>query len=130
MNTKLCKDMAQASIAGSLKFPEIVGKLIAEGMESYHVDFVRSENRYYMPNGESHVEPVDLEHAKAAQKFSATQVEAAVRKSQAGKINYPQFVKEVLDAGCVYYITYLTGKRVTYFGREGDSHTEFFPGSR
>lgn len=130
MNANLCKEMVEASISGSLKFPEIVGKLMADGVESYHVDFVRSENRYYWPHGGSHVEPVDLSHGEAAARFSAARVEAAVRRSQAGKLTYPQFVQEVLDAGCVYYVAYLAGKRVVYFGREGDSHTEFFPGSR
>jgi hypothetical protein len=27
------------------------------------------------------------------------------------------------------YFAFLSGKRVTYFGRQGDQHTEWFPGA-
>ena len=103
------------------------GKLLNEGVESYHVDLVRSENRYYMPSGETHVETVPFKHSKAAEKFSANLVEAAIKSIQAGKIDYKQFLHQIMDAGTVYYIAYLSGKRVIYFGREGDFHVEHFP---
>jgi hypothetical protein len=32
-----------------------------------------------------------------------------------------------MEAGTVYYIAYLEGKRVMYIGREGDFHVEHFP---
>ncbi len=33
------------------------------------------------------------------------------------------------SAGVQGYIAFLRGKRVTYWGRTGDQHTEWFPGS-
>jgi hypothetical protein len=32
-----------------------------------------------------------------------------------------------MAAGTVYYIAYLTGKQVIYFGRKGEFHIEKFP---
>ncbi|MBX3022943.1 MAG: DUF1398 family protein [Bdellovibrionales bacterium] len=130
MDKKFFEDCAQASLTGSKKFPEVVGSLLAAGVESYHVDLTRCENRYYLPSGESHAVANGLPAIKVANAFSAAQVESAVRESQAGKITYPQFMQKIATAGVVYYITYLAGKRVVYMGRNGDSHTEYFPGSR
>jgi hypothetical protein len=36
-------------------------------------------------------------------------------------------MKEITEAGCVYYIAYLSGKKVIYFGRKGEMHVELFP---
>jgi hypothetical protein len=33
-----------------------------------------------------------------------------------------------MEAGVQGYFAFLRGKRVTYFGRQGDPHTEWFPG--
>ncbi|HVK60029.1 MAG TPA: DUF1398 family protein [Bdellovibrionales bacterium] len=128
MNRSVIKETVKASLSSTMTFPQIVGMLVAEGVESYHVDLVRHENRYYSKTGESHVEEVSLAHPTAAKEFSGAKVEAAVRSSQAGKITYRQFIDLISEAGTTYYIAYLNGKRVTYFGRNGDSHTEYFPG--
>ncbi len=127
MNKEIIQSTIRHSLEGTATFPQIVGLLLSEGVESYHVDLVRNENRYYTATGESLVEKVAVPHARAAPAFSAAKVAAAIKKSQGGQINYRQFVAEILEAGCVYYIAYLAGKRVAYFGREGDAHVEHFP---
>ena len=43
---------------------------------------------------------------------------------------YPQFTRQALDAGCVGYFVQITGKCVQYFGRNGEIHTEWFPGAK
>jgi len=130
MNQDVLKSTIDQSLAGSATFPEIVGRLMKEGVESYHVDLVRGENRYYSPSGESVVLKVDLGHGVAADTFHANDVEKAIRKAQAGRSDYRTFVREILQAGCVYYIAYLSGKRVSYFGRDGSAHVEFFPNAK
>ena len=35
-----------------------------------------------------------------------------------------------MSGGVQGYIAFLRGKRVTYWGRTGDQHTEWFPGVR
>lgn len=116
------------SLADTMKFPQVVGLLIEAGVEAYHVDLVRHENRYYDAEGESHVLPVAHPALpSAAQDFSAANVQAAVRQSQQGQIGYKAFLARILEAGCVYYIAYLAGRRVVYLGRKGEMHVEEFP---
>jgi uncharacterized protein YbcV (DUF1398 family) len=130
MNHKVIKETVLGSLSGTITFPQVVGKLLAEGIESYHVDLVRSENRYYMPSGETHVEKVSFDHSQAESVFSSLGVQSAIKAIQNNEINYVQFVNQVLHSGCVYYIAYLSGRQVVYFGRRGEMHIERFPDSK
>lgn len=38
MNANIIGLLGQATITGAMPFPEIVGKLLAKGVEYYHVD--------------------------------------------------------------------------------------------
>jgi uncharacterized protein YbcV (DUF1398 family) len=38
-------------------------------------------------------------------------------------------MRRAAAAGVVAYWAFLTGKKVMYFGRDGESHTEWFPGA-
>ncbi|TGN19996.1 DUF1398 family protein [Leptospira idonii] len=127
MNLKTIKETVEKTLSAQITFPQVVGILLQEGIESYHVDYVRSENRYYTSEGETHLEPVPHDFSAAALEFSAEDVRKTIKRVQAGEINYIEFSKEVLKAGCVYYIAYLKGKKVIYFGREGEFHIEEFP---
>jgi uncharacterized protein YbcV (DUF1398 family) len=42
---------------------------------------------------------------------------------------YREFTRRAMPAGVQGYIAFLRGKRVTYWGRTGDQHTEWFPGA-
>lgn len=130
MNRQLIRKVMNDSINASISFPEVIKTLQAEGIELYQVDLMRGENRYYSWGGDTHIEPASMEHDHPAKKFSAEKVANAVRASQAGKITYQQFINEIIAAGTVSYVVHIAGKRVNYTGWEGDSHVEFFPGSR
>ena len=125
----IATECAQLSAAGKITFGEVVGKLIAAGFERYHADYPRAETTYYLPDGTSHA--VLWSHAAPSigTEFSAKVIEASVRQSQRGEIKYEQFVKQTTAAGCVGYFVQITGQRVQYFGRNGDIHTEWFPGA-
>lgn len=123
----------EACVAGSwqgtLPFPEVVGRLAAAGVERYHVDYARHECTHYLASGESLVIPVEHPPTPIAAVFSAAGVEAAIRASQRGEIDYPEFLRRTLAAGCVGYFVQLTGRRALYFGRLGEVHVEPFPGT-
>ena len=125
------KDVAfectEASDAGRITFPDVVGKLIAAGVERYHADLMRAERTYYMPSGESVVTPGHALAAMPANEFSALGVEAAVRDIQAGKIQYREFCARIAAVGCVGYIVTLAGRRAVYYGRTGETYVEPFP---
>jgi uncharacterized protein YbcV (DUF1398 family) len=127
---KIMHEASRQSDAGSQSFPEIVRQLIMVGVERYHQDLLRSERTYYLPDGESEVVPNDCVATVPATSFSAAGVEAAVRAVQAGAINYKEFCRRAMAAGCVGYIVSIAGKRVVYYGRTGDNHVEYFPGSQ
>lgn len=124
------KECATLSATGKIHFGDVVGRLIKAGIERYHADYSRMENTYYTPGGGSCVVPMEHEHTSVAQAFSASQVEAAVRQAQRAEIMYPQFTSQVLDAGCVGYFVQITRMCVQYFGRNGEVHTEWFPGAK
>ena len=117
----------ERSHAGTITFPDVVGKLTQAGVESYHVDFYRGETTYYLPSGESRVIARTPPATPIAHDFSAPAVIAAIRAVQQGGIDYAEFLRRVRAAGCTGYSAYLAGRRVVYGGRTGESHTEFFP---
>ena len=117
----------EGSLSGSMDFPEVVRQLSAIGCEQYHADLRRREKTYYMPDGQSYVNPLDVGAEPIAPVFSADHVVAALRAAQSKRITYPQFLARIVDAGCVGYFVNLTSKRAIYMGRSGDSYVEQFP---
>jgi uncharacterized protein YbcV (DUF1398 family) len=43
---------------------------------------------------------------------------------------YKGFCAKVTGAGCAGYLVSFPGKRVLYYGRSGETHTEYFPGTQ
>jgi uncharacterized protein YbcV (DUF1398 family) len=140
MNTEqmsVARECATLSTEGKIHFGEVVARLMAAGVERYHADYSRNETTYYWPDGSTCVVPmkhgvVPIEHEPTpiAVEFSAAGVEGAVRQAQRGVIMYPEFTRQVLAAGCVGYFVQISGKCVQYFGRQGEMHTEWFPGAK
>lgn len=131
MNEAAVHELIGKALAKKITFPELLATLSKSGVESYHVDFLRNEFRYYTRNGESLVTSVPLIHGGVAPEFSAEKLDVINKKVQSGEWSFADFVREgTATAGCAYYIVYLNGKKVRYFGRDGDEHVQYFPGSR
>ena len=124
---KECKEL---SLSGAITFPEVVRRLSEAGVERYHVDLTRDETTYYLSGGESHVLALHGPAGEVGGRFDAAGVERAVRASQRGEIRHPEFLARIRAAGCVGYFAQLTGRRVQYVGRTGDTHVEPFPAVR
>lgn len=124
---KIIQECVAASMSGSMTFPQIVGRLAESGIERYHADYSRKEITCYHADGDSLVIPVPWESYEKGVGFSAPAVAAAVKQSQRGEHTYVEFVRKSMAAGCVGYFVQITGRRAIYFGRNGDSHVEFFP---
>lgn len=124
------QDCTRASDEERMTFPQVVGKLMAAGVERYRADLLRHEKTYYMPDGRSHVVSNAAIAGMPAMAFSAAGVDSAVRDIQAGKIAYRDFCRRVMAAGCVDYLVSISGRRAVYFGRSGESHVEMFPGAK
>jgi uncharacterized protein YbcV (DUF1398 family) len=123
----IMQECTDASDAERITFPEVVAKLMSVGVEQYHADLRRAQKTYYMPDGASHVVPAHAPMGEFGAAFSAAHVAAAIRASQAGTIKYREFCDRIREAGCVFYIVSLAGRRAVYFGRTGEQYVEHFP---
>ena len=130
MNTELIVEAARATLAGTEPFPEIIGKLIAAGVEYYHVDYVGMRKTFYGPGGDAVVTPITFEGLPTVEaEFKIEELRAAILDSQRHGQKFREFSRRAKEAGVQGYFAFLRGKRVTYWGRGGDQHTEWFPGA-
>jgi uncharacterized protein YbcV (DUF1398 family) len=134
MNTNW-QDVARATLEGSesggMTFPESVRMLVEAGFDGYAVDFRRSTRAYYMPDGAA-IELGTERTEPVAERFNAAAIKEALREAQAlvPGYTYKGFCAKVAGAGCASYLVSLIGKRVLYYGRTGETHTEYFPGTQ
>ena len=131
MDSKLILEAARGTLDGTLSFPEVVGKLLAAGVEYYHVDYVGLRKRFYSAEGEMMATSINYEGLPpVAPEFDAAALRANILDSQRNGQKYREFTRRAMAGGVQGYIAFLRGKRVTYWGRTGDQHTEWFPGVR
>jgi uncharacterized protein YbcV (DUF1398 family) len=127
--TEAIREVLRETHAGRKTFPEVVGTMLGAGVESYFVDLRRKEDVVYLSNDSVVTEPLEVEFGPVAAEFSKAGVVAAIRGAQRDEIRYPEFMRRAAEAGVTAYWALLTGKRVIYFGREGEMHVEWFPGA-
>jgi len=131
MNTNIIVETARQTLAGTLPFPKVVGQLLAAGVEYYHVDYIGMKKTFYSADGDAVVTPINYEELPSvAREFSLEGIRADILDSQQNGQKYRDFTRRAMEAGVQGYFAFLRGKRVTYFGRQGDQHTEWFPGSQ
>jgi uncharacterized protein YbcV (DUF1398 family) len=76
MNKAIIRELIEKALTKRITFSEIIATLAKEGVESYHVDFLRNEYRFYARSGESFITGVALVHDGVAAGFSAEKLEA------------------------------------------------------
>jgi uncharacterized protein YbcV (DUF1398 family) len=130
MSKQAIHELATATQQGKMTFPQVVKGLLEAGVESYLVDFATKQKTHYLANGTTHTVPLILDPGPIAEDFNGAGLVAAIRGAQADTVRYPEFVKRSTTAGVIGYWAFLTGKRVTYFGRKGEQHIEEFPKPR
>ena len=130
MNSELVLQAGHATLAGSLPFPDIVRQLLEAGVEYYHVDYILLQCTFYGANAASVVAPLTFEGLPAVAKdFDAAALRQAILDSQQKGQKFREFSQRAMRAGVQGYFAFLQGTRVTYLGRQGDQHTEWFPGA-
>ena len=130
MDTNVMHVVLAESQAGQLTFPEVVRRLLDAGVESYFCDLASTQETFYARDGKTHVEKMTLPPGPIAHEFSPSELVAAIRAAQADTIRYPEFVERSRAAGVIAYWSFLTGKKVMYFGRKGEFHIEEFPSAK
>ena len=127
MNTETIAHCMTLSFADT-PFPAVVEKLIGAGVRAYTADLMLLRNTYYGAGGDTADEPLPLDrHPIVADVFNSAGVAASVRAIQRGELGYAEFLRRIMADGCAHYCVYIGGRKVVYFGRDGDSHTEHFP---
>ena len=130
MNTEVIAEVSKATLDGIMPFPEVVSRLLATGVEYYHVDYVALRKTFYAAEGAVVVTAIPYEGLPpVAQDFDLAALRADIADSQQKNQPYRDFTRRAMIAGVQGYFAFLRGKRVTYFGRQGDQHTEWFPGA-
>jgi len=130
MNTEIIHQTVREVLAGEVVFPEVVRRLLAAGVEYYHVDYVRLSKSYYGADGNVVVTPIHYEGLPpVASDFDSAALRADLLDSQKNGQHYCDFTIRAMQAGVQSYTAFLRGKRVTYLGRQGDQHVEWFPGA-
>jgi uncharacterized protein YbcV (DUF1398 family) len=130
MNTETITETARATHHGTISFADVVTRLLAAGVEYYHVDYVGMTARFYGANGDCVTTPIPFEGLPAvAADFDLAALKADILDSQRHGQKYRDFTYRAMTVGTQGYFAFLRGRRVTYLGRQGDQHTEWFPGT-
>lgn len=131
MNTELITAAAKATLAGDKPFPQIVGMLIEAGVEFYHVDYLALRKTYYSGEGATVTTPISCEGLPpVAADFDVAALRSNILDSQQNGQSWRDFSLRAMRGGVQGYFAFLRGQRVTYMGRQGDLHTEWFPGAK
>jgi uncharacterized protein YbcV (DUF1398 family) len=131
LNPDRVREIAGFTLSGSLPFPEIIQLLIGEGIEYYHVDYVAKQFVFYSVSGEVCHTPLQFEDLPGvSSKFDIGELRKAILDSQQNGQKYLDFLVRAMKAGVQSYFAFIAGKRVTYLGRQGDQHIEWFPGAK
>lgn len=125
----IARECLDAAYKGTMSFPEIVGTLIRNGFESYRIDFMRHVATYLLTDDSGFELPLPRHDTPVARAFDAATVQAAIKEAQqqVDGYTYKGFCDKVMKAGCAGYMVSFLGKRVLYFGRTAETHTEHFP---
>lgn len=131
MNATIISKLAKATQDGSIPFPEIVGRLMDEGVEYYQVDYRMLQLTFYGTVGGVVVAPLIFENLpEVGEAFDLIGLRAAIHDSQVNGQKFHDFSVRAMSAGVQSYYAFLSGKRVMYLGRLGDQHIEWFPGAK
>lgn len=129
------QDLARTTLQGAeddtMSFPEGIKLLMEAGFDGYAADFRRAVRIYYRPDGETLELPSAWDAEKAAERFDTEAVKSAIREAQmqVPGYTYKGFCAKIAAAGCAGYVVSLLGRRVLYYGRTCETHTEYFPGT-
>ncbi len=119
----------EAAEQDSMAFPQIVGKLIDAGFESYLIDLRRASACYYLPDDEAIELPAHRVDTPVAPHLDTAALQTAIREAQqlVPGYTYRGFCEKAAAAGCAGYLVSFSGRRALYFGRDGATHVEPFP---
>ena len=128
MDIQVIDDCLSGALGGTVTFPQTIQRLIPVGVERYLADMVRMEKVYYSKDGNTHIQRMPVPGMPGlGQEFNQPLVADAITSIQQSLIDYPEFLKRIVKAGCASYVVFLDGRQAVYYGRKGEEHVEKFP---
>lgn len=111
-----------------LSYPEYVQKLKEIGVANYEVRVENHNRKFTSQNGEELLLTGDLPVVECADNFNLEAVKEAVRRTQQGLTDYPNFLREIAAAGVHNYLADLGAMKILYLGvNASDLYTEVIP---
>ncbi|MDA4116061.1 MAG: DUF1398 domain-containing protein [Thaumarchaeota archaeon] len=127
VETREIEECTRLNFEGKIGFGENVKRMLAAGAVWYSVDLVQLMKVSY-GEGDAYAESIRLTNpGKASGKFSERAVVEAIAATQRKEIDYREFLRRLVSAGCVYYVIFMKGRRMVYVGGLGENHEEEFP---
>lgn len=126
------KALQQKAVEKQWSYPYLFNSLKSIGIERYEVNVLTGETKYV--GGKMNVmqpSPEGSTPRALGPSFDAEAVKAAVRRSQAREITYPQFLDEIAAAGVPFYRVDMRPRTVTYHGADKTrKHVEAVPDTK
>lgn len=128
MQTQIVHERTKGALEGTVSFLETVKVLRDLEVERYYADLVRMEKVFYARNGESCIERLPVSDLPGlADVFDPEALKTTLLEVQHRRIDYPEFLRRSLRAGCTSYVVYIDGSFTVYFGRKGETFIEPIP---
>lgn len=118
----------EASDQGRIHFGDVIARLTAVRVESYHVDHRSGRATCCLPEGVTLDVAFEPPQEAVAEAFVGDAVRAANLGAQQGRVMYPEFKRLSQRAGCIGWTARIAGRHVARHGRRGARHVERFPG--
>ena len=110
MNAEIILEVATKTLAGTMSFPDAVGKLMGAGVEFYHVDYVRLRKTCYSADGQTVTTPIAYEGLPAvAPELDVAALRANILDSQRNNQPYREFTRRAMAGGVAGCLRTATG---------------------
>ncbi|WP_394561131.1 hypothetical protein [Aquipseudomonas alcaligenes] len=108
---------------GRASLAQIISKLGEAGIESCHVDYRIPALIFYAAEGDSYSLPLSSpDEQPIAMSFDCPALQSALDTASRGDLDFPEFKRCTLEAGCIGFFIWLDGWHATFLGRHGEIH--------
>ena len=126
--TELLQKCCTDAFAGTMTFPETLQNMSTINVRWYSANLLFGMKTHYFDGGATiQVKWPESRPLVKTLPFNADAVVAALRAIQQKKIIYPEFIRQIAEAGVVVYTVHLQGRKAIYLGADGDFYVEPFP---
>jgi uncharacterized protein YbcV (DUF1398 family) len=122
----LNKEILERAIAlnkeGKIDFSEFLSELNDAGVQSYRVDVPTKTLIYSAGEGKENYEENGWKGEEAldiAENYNEEEVKIALKRAQTKQTDFPSFLKEVGQAGIMYYLVDVPSRTIRYVGNGG-----------